>query len=164
MLVSTIILLFSGCGSGGSGGGTTGEQPTESSNLQLSTTEPAIYGTVTDIQNISQRTSRQGNSNRTDSNTPVSSKQTTGKEGKSGNVIGVVLIEEKPDEESGSQKDSVTITKRTTLLDQQEQGLISAEFEDFELGQQVRAWYSGPVAESYPRQATARVVVIESQG
>lgn len=72
-------------------------------------------------------------------------------------------MEENPDEEYGSQKVYVTITKSTRVLDQQEQGLISADFEDFELGQQVRVWYRGPVAESYPGQATARVVVIESR-
>lgn len=79
-------------------------------------------------------------------------------------MIGVVLIEENPDEEHGSQKDNVTILKSTKLFKQREQPLVSADLNDFELGQHVRAWYTGQVTESYPRQATASVIVIESQG
>ncbi len=75
-------------------------------------------------------------------------------------LIGVVLVEENPDEEAGSQKDSVTITRATRLVEQEEDDRASIGFDDLEEGQLVRAWYTGPVAESYPRQATARVIVI----
>ncbi len=165
MLVGSITLIlcsFSSCASAGSGD-ITGGQGTEPNEPQLPTTKAAIYGTITNIQNVPKRTSSQENTNQSDPNVPVSSDEATGKVRSPGDAVGVVLVEENPDEEYGSQKVYVTITKSTRLLDQQEQGLISADFEDFELGQQVRVWYRGPVAESYPGQATARVVVIENR-
>jgi hypothetical protein len=73
--------------------------------------------------------------------------------------IGVVLVEENPDEETGSQKDSVTVTRATRLVEQGAHERVSIGFDDLEVGQRARAWYMGPIAESYPRQATARVIV-----
>jgi hypothetical protein len=79
--------------------------------------------------------------------------------GGAGERLGVVLVEENPDEDTGSQKDSVTVTKATKLLERRGQDLTPTAFDDLKIGQQARAWYTGPVAESYPRQATARVIV-----
>ncbi len=97
---------------------------------------------------------------------PVSSDERTEnpsrRTGGSRDQIGMVLIEENPDEEAGSQKDSVTITSRTMLFELKGQDLTPVEFDDFKRGQRARAWYVGPVAESYPRQATARLIVIHS--
>lgn len=75
----------------------------------------------------------------------------------------MVLIEENPAEEYGSQKDSVSITKSTKLLKQEREELVSVGFDDLKVGHRAKAWYTGPVAESYPRQATASVVVIGSR-
>ena len=77
-----------------------------------------------------------------------------------GERIGVVLVEENPDEKAGSQKDSVTITKATKLFERRGRDLTRIRFDDLKVGQRARAWYTGPVAESYPRQATARVIVV----
>jgi Protein of unknown function (DUF3221) len=71
-----------------------------------------------------------------------------------------VLIEENPDEEWGSRKDSITITKDTRVFEQRGRDLRPMGFSDLEVGQRARAWYVGPVAESYPRQATAGVILV----
>jgi hypothetical protein len=80
--------------------------------------------------------------------------------GSVGERVGVVLMEENPGEETGSQKDSVTVTKATEIFERQRRDLTQVGFDDVKVRQQARAWYAGPVAESYPRQATARVIVV----
>ena len=77
-----------------------------------------------------------------------------------GERVGVVLVEENPDEDTGSQKDSVTVTKATKLSERRGRDLTRIRFDDLKLGQRVMAWYTGPVVEPYPRQATARVIVV----
>jgi hypothetical protein len=80
--------------------------------------------------------------------------------GSAGERIGVVLVEENPDEDTGSQKDSVTVTKATKLFERRGRDLTQVGFDDLKRGQRARAWYAGPVAESYPRQATASLIVV----
>ncbi len=80
--------------------------------------------------------------------------------GSVGERIGVVLVEENPNEETGSQKDSVTVTKATELFERRGRDLTRMRFDDLKVGQRARAWYRGPVAESYPRQATASLIVV----
>lgn len=71
-----------------------------------------------------------------------------------------VLIENDPLEESGSDKASVEITPDTRISRQQGQDQVPATPEDLEAGQLVEATFSGPVAESYPVQATAGSMLI----
>jgi len=71
-----------------------------------------------------------------------------------------VLVEENPDEQYGSGKASVEITAETTISRQQGQDLVSVTPDDLEAGQRVEVAFSGPVAESYPVQATAASVTI----
>ncbi len=87
-------------------------------------------------------------------------RQETNGGGSAGERIGVVLVEENPEEETGCQKDSVTVTKATKLLERRGGDLTRIGFDDLKAGQRVRAWYTGPVAESYPRQATASLIVV----
>jgi hypothetical protein len=124
-----------------------------------------ISGTITEVRRIYRQTDYQDKVAGNDLDTPTSSddESRSGSSGTTGALskhIGVVLIEENPDEEVGSQKDSVTVTSSTMLLEQQGQGLTPVEFDNFKRGQRARAWYVGPVAESYPRQVTARLIVI----
>jgi hypothetical protein len=77
-----------------------------------------------------------------------------------GERVGVVLVEENPGEETGSQKDSVTVTKATELFERQGRDLTQIRVDDLQVGQRARAWYAGPVAESYPRQATASLIAV----
>ena len=80
--------------------------------------------------------------------------------GSAGERIGVVLVEEDLDEEAGSQKDSVTVAKVTELFERRGRDPTRIRFDDLKVGQRAKAWYTGPVAESYPRQATAKAIVV----
>jgi hypothetical protein len=72
-----------------------------------------------------------------------------------------ILIEEEPLDSSGSAKASVRLTSTTRVL----RGSGEAgRRDDLSMGQQVSAWFEGPVMESYPVQATASAVRIESDG
>lgn len=78
----------------------------------------------------------------------------------------VVLVEENPAAEWGSNKGAFTVTGETEILRDEGGELVPAAFEDLQAGQLVRATYAGPVAESYPTQGTAGSIVIlaESYG
>ncbi len=71
-----------------------------------------------------------------------------------------VLIEANPLEQSGSEKASVEMTAETQIFRQQGQERVPATPEDLEIGQKVEATFVGPVAESYPVQATAGSITI----
>ena len=72
-----------------------------------------------------------------------------------------VLVEEKPGEESGSNKASVRLTGETRLLRRSGEAVQRAALEDLAVGQTVSVWFTGPVRESYPVQADAGTIVIE---
>jgi hypothetical protein len=71
-----------------------------------------------------------------------------------------ILIEEEPLDSSGSAKASVRLTRNTYFLRSPGN---AARRDDLAVGQKVSVWYSGPVMESYPVQATAAVVRIDSE-
>ena len=81
-------------------------------------------------------------------------------------VVGSILVEEQPDRPVGGpgppagDKASVTVDTGSQILRQAGEGYAEAAFDDFEVGQVVHVWFSGPVAESYPVQAGAMAVVI----
>ena len=79
-----------------------------------------------------------------------------------GQVTGIALptivVEEKPTEPHGSAKARVRITDGTQVLRRGE-GVVAAT--ELRVGQQVKVWFTGPVMESYPLQATAGMIVIE---
>jgi hypothetical protein len=78
----------------------------------------------------------------------------------------VVLVEENPADEWGSNKGAFTVTGETQILRDEGGELVPAAFGDLQVGQLVVATYAGPVAESYPTQGTASSIVIlgESYG
>lgn len=78
-------------------------------------------------------------------------------------AVAVIVIEENPSQSSGSLKDAVTITHATEIVRRSGSSFIPADpAEILMTGRRVEAWYSGPVAESYPRQARAsRVAILE---
>ena len=131
--LALVCFVLSGCADPKSGATTSGEEP------HLPSAEADIHGFITKVGTVPQETN--GN-------------------GSVGERVGVVLVEENPDEEAGSQKDSVTVTRATKLSEQRGRDLTAIDFDDLKAGQRARAWYTGPVAESYPRQATARVIVV----
>ena len=131
--LALVCFVLLGCADLKPGATTSGEEP------HLPSAEADIHGFITQVGTVPQETN--GN-------------------GSVGERVGIVLVEENPDEEAGSQKDSVTVTKATKLLERRRQDLTPIAFDGLKIGQQARAWYMGPVAESYPRQATARVIVV----
>lgn len=73
-------------------------------------------------------------------------------------ALPMIVVEEKPTEPHGSAKARVRITDGTKVLRRGE-GVVSAA--ELRVGQQVKVWFTGPVMESYPLQATAGVIIIE---
>lgn len=69
---------------------------------------------------------------------------------------GRIRIEESPAEDSGSAKAVVRITPDTRIVDQNGKTRPDA----LSVGLTVSVWYIGPVAPSYPAQATASVILI----
>ena len=69
-----------------------------------------------------------------------------------------VLVEENPDEQPGSAKAYVRLGPATVIrLDDRTPGTHA----DLKVGDSVSVWFIGPVAESYPVQATAGAIRIE---
>jgi hypothetical protein len=155
-----------GCGSTEGGAALPSTDTTAEKEEPLPDSEPDISGIITDVQTIyyAQSQAKQDD----DPDRPVSSGERRGDSSQDnrseilpGDMLGTVLIEG-PNEELGSLRDRVTVMNDTKLLKREGGGLISISFEDLKVGQRAEAWYEGPVAESYPRQATASVIVIEN--
>ena len=72
---------------------------------------------------------------------------------------GSVRVEENAGEASGSAKAVLRVSDETRILWRTGE---PAELGDLRLGTRVSAWVSGPIAESYPVQAAADALVIES--
>ncbi len=73
---------------------------------------------------------------------------------------GTILVEERPNETAGSAKASVRIADATTVWRATGAGQERASAADLVPGRLVRVWFDGPIAETYPVQATARAIVI----
>ena len=73
-------------------------------------------------------------------------------------ALPTIVVEERPTEPHGSAKARVRITEGTQVL-RRGAGVVGAT--ELRVGQQVTVWFTGPVMESYPLQATAGVIVIE---
>lgn len=108
---------------------------------QLPRAEPDIRGVLTKLLKIDPQAS-------THSGSDVAT-----------NTIGTILIEENPEENWGSAKARVRITNKTKIFKRHKQDLIPASFTELQIGHRAEAWFTGPVAESYPVQATGGVIV-----
>lgn len=94
--------------------------------------EPDIHGTITQVSAI-----------------------------RSTDAVAVIVIEATPSEAGGAMKDAVTITHTTEVVRRSGSSFVPADpAEILMTGRRVEAWYSGPVAESYPRQARASRIAI----
>jgi hypothetical protein len=71
-----------------------------------------------------------------------------------------ILVEERPEEQSGSQKASVTLRSDTRVSRLSRAGVTTAGVSELRVGQRVRVWFTGPIRESYPVQVSAEAVVI----
>jgi hypothetical protein len=72
-----------------------------------------------------------------------------------------ILVEEDPADASGSSKASVRIKDETKIYRRTGGSLEKSSKAALTVGKQVSVWFEGPVAESYPVQGTASVVVLE---
>ncbi|MBC7791970.1 MAG: hypothetical protein H7Z74_18645 [Anaerolineae bacterium] len=81
-----------------------------------------------------------------------------------GDRLGSILVEEVPTDQSGSEKSSVRVTRDTRILVRDSTGLRRGTFADLHTGLTAEAWFTGPVMESYPTQATASVVLVMGSG
>lgn len=77
-----------------------------------------------------------------------------------GGLLGSILVEGRIENDTQFDKASIAITSQTKIFEQVAQERRPATFEAFQEGQKVEAWFTGPVAESYPVQAVASDVVI----
>ncbi len=76
-----------------------------------------------------------------------------------GERIGSIRVEAQPDQAAGSHKAVVRIGQDAVILLPESK---SGDFNSLRTGQWVRAWFTGPVMESYPVQAKGSTVVIDS--
>ncbi len=74
---------------------------------------------------------------------------------------GVVRVEANPQDSAGSDKAVVRVTGSTTV---RAPASPNVEPDGLRVGQWVRVWFTGPVRESYPVQADAGTIVIDSLG
>jgi hypothetical protein len=73
---------------------------------------------------------------------------------------GVILVEERPQDQAGSNKASVTVNAATRIYRGRVGASTKGSFGDLRNGQIVEVWFDGPVLTSYPVQATASVILI----
>jgi len=81
----------------------------------------------------------------------------------SGDVLGSVRIEGAIDQDTEYDKAVVRVEDDTKIYRQSGGQLTEATFADLAVGQTVEAWFTGPVAESYPVQAKASQIVIAGE-
>ena len=74
--------------------------------------------------------------------------------------VGSILVEERPEQVSGSAKASVRVTEATTIWRTAGTTTARGSFGELAAGLVVRVWFEGPVAESYPVQGAAKTIVI----
>jgi hypothetical protein len=80
--------------------------------------------------------------------------------GAGGDLVGSVLVEGQVEADTSFDKASIAVTAKTQIFEQVGSERRPATFEALQVGRTVEAWFEGPVAESYPVQATASAIVI----
>ncbi|HVM19677.1 MAG TPA: hypothetical protein VM307_06930, partial [Egibacteraceae bacterium] len=94
-----------------------------------------------------------------DPDTPVSSDDPPVCTDPANDVVGRILVEEPGD----GNKAALTITGGTQILEEFGGGYEPGDFARLREGARVQAWVSGPVAESFPLQATADAVLVRGE-
>jgi len=90
---------------------------------------------------------------------PISVAPATDDEKKAG-IIGTMLVEGTKAKDTEYDKAFIKITKATKIFIMSGRDLKPAKFEDLKGGQKMEVQFVGPVAESFPVQATAGKIVI----
>ena len=73
-----------------------------------------------------------------------------------------VLVEEDPLATAGSDKLWMTLDKSTQVFVADHSGTHNATAEVLKVGELVKAWSTGPIAESYPGQTGAKAIIVVS--
>ena len=96
-------------------------------------TEPDFIGNITDIQQIGEN-----------------------------DVVGTIRVEANVITDDGGYIDKyvVTVKDETLILQQGGEIVGHISFDELEIGQQARVWFSGPVKESFPMQVDAQQVMV----
>ena len=120
------------------------------------TAAPDITGEIT---NLVYATANARQRDADDPDKPVSSVGAS-EQSSGGTALSALLIEEDPAAQSGSAKAQVNLRAQTRILKQDAGAITAGSTKDLRRGLQVRAWFDGPIAESYPVQATGSVILI----
>jgi hypothetical protein len=75
-------------------------------------------------------------------------------------ITGFIQVESGPEEDTLYDRALVAVTRKTAFFRVEGGAKTRAAFADLGPGMLVEVWFTGPVAESYPVQATAKTVVI----
>lgn len=81
-------------------------------------------------------------------------------EGKKAGILGTLLMEGRKDKDTEYDKASVKVTKATKIFKMVGKDLKAATFDDLKPNVKMEIHFVGPVAESFPVQATAGKIVI----
>ena len=80
--------------------------------------------------------------------------------GKAKGIVGSILVEGAKEKDTAYDKAAVTLTSKTKFYKWEDGKKKDAKFSDLKVGTLVQCNFTGPVAESYPVQATASEVLI----
>ncbi|HEX2078682.1 MAG TPA: DUF3221 domain-containing protein [Longimicrobium sp.] len=72
-----------------------------------------------------------------------------------------ILVEQIPTRSAGYPVAWVSVNRRTVVVERGAGGLARSSPDALTVGTRVQVWFNGPVAESYPVQASAGTIVIE---
>lgn len=72
-----------------------------------------------------------------------------------------VLVEETPNDANAGDKSRVAVPVEARVLSLAGGRVTEIGFDALRVGQRVTAWFSGPVAESYPTLSTAAVILVD---
>ena len=157
-LVLVLVLTLAACGGGASAGA-------------LPDGHASIEGAVTRVRPFVPRTDDCVTPSYRPPDAPVSSDEPPECDQPPTDQVGALRVEQYPDRQVGDprlptagEKAVVTVTTDTRILRQTKGALETAAFDDLATRQQVAVWFGGPVAESYPVQATAATIVFRPSG
>ena len=153
VMAATMALALAACDDGAIGP-SAAREPADA--LLLTTEPPGITGVVTVVTAGDSVLPPRGPG---DPNGSVSCPPSCGG---SPRPLRAVRIEEIPGSLlSGGNKSVVTVLGGVPVLRRAGGGVTIAAFDSLRAGQRVSAWFDGPILESYPSQARARLLVIE---
>ena len=144
--VLAVAVLVGGCGSDSADVGTNDPGQTTSTTVTLPGSQPDLVGTVTALTPFVPVTEDCVPADDQDPDGVSSTDDPPICTPDDNDVLGTVLVEERPDEVTGGRKISYTVTDDSVIA-----GVVG--FDDLVAGQSARTWVAGDVcAESYPEQ------------